>query len=79
MYKIAAVGRQEEQLIFRLFGAECFFTDTEKETADVLKKLSREDYAIIFLDKKFAQLAAEYENSPLPIVVVLGHKRFLDF
>lgn len=53
--KIAVIGDKDSILAFKAIGAEVFSVTTSFEANDLLKKLSKEDYAVIYITEDIAQ------------------------
>lgn len=57
--KIAVIGDKDSILAFKAIGAETFTAENEFTANDILKKLSRGDYAVIFITEDIAVLAPD--------------------
>ena len=55
MYKIAVIGDRDSILGFRALGLDTHFADTPEEAAPVLRRLAREDAAVIYITESLAQ------------------------
>lgn len=73
MYKIAAVGDFEETAYFGIIGAETFFPKSQKDAKRIIKELTNENYAIIFVSDRYLR---EIDNTKacLPAIVSLPDK-----
>ena len=61
--KIAAIGDRESVQGFASIGLEVHFADDAIEAARLLKKMSQEDYAVIYITEKLAsQVGQEIEK-----------------
>lgn len=52
--KIAVIGDKDSILAFKAIGAETFTATNNFEANDLLRKLSKEDYAVIFITEEIA-------------------------
>lgn len=57
--KIAVIGDRDSILAFRAVGAETFSVANSFEANDLLKKLSKGDYAVIFISEDIAKTVEE--------------------
>lgn len=75
MYKIAAVGDKDSVYGFASIGLEIFPAEDAKTAAQLLKKLSEEKFAIIYLTEALAsELANEldkYRERPTPAIILI--------
>jgi len=73
--KIAAFGEKDIMLIFKAAGADIFPVLEIEQAAVQLKKIAREDYAIIFITDtvavKLDNVIKEFADKPLPSIVVV--------
>lgn len=53
--KIAVIGDKDSILGFKAIGAETFVATNSFEANDLLRKLSKGDYAVIFITEEIAQ------------------------
>lgn len=53
--KIAVIGDKDSILAFKAIGAEVFTANNSFEANDLLKKLSKGDYAVIFITEQIAE------------------------
>lgn len=79
MYKIRVIGDKDTVLSFKSIGVDTFPAIDEKEAYEKLIKLSRENYAVIFVTE---QLAAKMEDKLsvfreklLPIITLIPSNR----
>lgn len=62
MYKIALVGNRETIIGFKLLGVSLFPTTKKDEAVEILDKLAKEEYAVIFVTEDIAcQIIEEIE------------------
>jgi len=54
MYKIAALGDKDSVLGFKALGLDVFPAATVDEAKEILHKLARENYAVIYLTEQLA-------------------------
>lgn len=71
--KIAVLGDKDSIELFRAAGADTFSAKNEFEANDILKRLVKEDYAIIYVTEDVAALVperiAKFKTSPFPAVI----------
>ncbi len=53
--RIAVIGDKDSILAFKAVGVETFSASNEYEANDLLRSLTKEDYAIIFITEEIAQ------------------------
>lgn len=79
MYKIAAIGDKDSVLGFASIGLDVFPTDDSKEALKLIKKLSDESYAVIFLTEALASRIGgeleKYHSSTLPSITLIPGAR----
>lgn len=73
--KIAAFGEKDIMLIFKAIGADVFPVFDLEEAGSNLKKIAREDYAIIFITETIAvkldHIIRQYSDKVRPSIVVI--------
>ena len=73
--KIAAFGEKDIMLIFKAIGADVFPVFDLEEAGSTLKKIAREDYAIIFITEtvafKLDNIIRQYSDKVRPSIVVI--------
>lgn len=78
MYKIGVIGDKESVLGFRAVGLEVFPCDEPEEAKRILRKIAKEEYAIIYITEKLYQHmtaeADEYIDSRLPSIIPIPGK-----
>ncbi len=78
MYKIGVIGDKESVLGFRAVGLGVFPCDEPEEAKHILKKIAKEDYAIIYITEKLYKdmldLVDEYIDSRLPSIIPIPGK-----
>lgn len=78
MYKIGVIGDRESILGFKAVGLDVFPCDEVETAKRTLKKIAKEDYAIIYVIEKFYQYmekeVAEYTDSRLPAIIPIPGK-----
>lgn len=78
MYKIGVIGDRESILGFKAVGLNVFPTDDPEEAKKILKRIAKEDFAIIYITEQIYQhLLAEvdaYTDSRLPAVIPIPGK-----
>lgn len=74
-YKIAAIGDRDSVLGFRALGLDVFPVENAEEAKDSLRRLAKENYAIIYLTEGFARdmapEIARYEDEVTPAVILI--------
>lgn len=75
MYKIAVMGDRDSVLGFMAVGFSVFPTEDAEEAGKLLRRLVREEYAVIYLTEELAaalsEEIAEYKDAPLPAIIPL--------
>ena len=62
MYKIALIGNRDTILGFKLLGVSLFPTNKKDEAVEILNKLVKEQYAVVFVTEEIAcQIVEEIE------------------
>lgn len=73
MYKIGVIGDSESVLGFKAVGLSVFPTDDVQEAKRTLKRLAKEDFAIIYITEQLYQYMLEeaeaYTDMKLPAVI----------
>ena len=74
-YKIGVVGNRDAILPFRLIGFQTFPVTEATEAVNTLRRLSREDFAIIYLTEDMAaeipETLAYYDKQVLPAIILI--------
>ncbi len=77
-WKIAVLGDRESVLGFKALGLDVFPTETAREAGELLHRLAKENYAIIYLTEQYAaQIGDEvsrYKDEPSPAVILIPGK-----
>lgn len=77
MYKIAAIGDFESIAYFGAIGVDTFFPDSKKEADKLIKKLAKNEYAVIFVaEKYYGNVCFENEFLPAVVPLVSGEENF---
>ncbi len=78
MYKIAVMGDRDSILGFQALGLEVFPSEDISEARRTLHKLSRGEYAVIYITEQLAsQLSADidrYKDSVTPAIILIPGK-----
>lgn len=73
MYKVAVMGDRDSVYGFAALGLEIFPAEGAKEAARLLKKLSAQQYAVIYITEQLAALIpeelAKFAEQPLPAII----------
>lgn len=74
-YKIGVVGNRDAILPFRLIGFQTFPVTEATDVVNTLRRLSREDFAIIYLTEDMAaeipETLAYYDKQVLPAIILI--------
>ncbi len=77
-YKIAALGDRDSVLGFRALGLDVFPVEDVEEAKTTLRRLAKEDYAIVYLTEGYAQdmapELARYQDELTPAVILIPGK-----
>ena len=78
MYKIGVIGDREPILGFKAVGLDVFPTDDPEEAKKTLKRIAKEDFAIIYITEQLYQYMMdevdEYTDSRLPAIIPIPGK-----
>lgn len=78
MYRIGVIGDRESVLGFKAVGLEVFPCDQADEARKVLKRIAKEDFAIIYVTEQLFQYLGEeadsYIDSRLPAIIPIPGK-----
>ena len=78
-YKIAVVGNRDAILPFRLIGFQTYPVAEPQEAVSTLRKLSRENFGIIYLTEDIAQAIPEtvayYDQQLTPALILIPTHR----
>ena len=78
MYKIGVIGDRESILGFKAVGLDVFPTDDPEEAKKTLKRIAKEDFAIIYITEQLYQFMMEevdeYTDSRLPAIIPIPGK-----
>ena len=78
MYKIGVIGDRESILGFKAVGLDVFPTDDPEEAKKTLKRIAKEDFAIIYITEQLYQYMLddvdEYTDSRLPAIIPIPGK-----
>lgn len=78
MYKVGVIGDRESVLGFQAVGLDVFPAGDAEEAKKTLKRLAKEDFAIIYITEQFYQYmmkeVEEYTDSRLPAVIPIPGK-----
>ncbi len=78
MYKIAVIGDRESVLGFKALGLDVQFVDDVAAAKNVLHRLAKEDYAVIYLTEQLAEEMqsdiARYKDNTVPAVILFPGK-----
>jgi len=75
MYKIAVMGDRDSVLGFSALGLDVYPTEDAAEARRLLHRLSREDYAVIYMTEQLSALIPEeiqkYQGSVTPAIILI--------
>jgi V/A-type H+-transporting ATPase subunit F len=78
MYKIGVIGDRESILGFKAVGLDVFPIDDPEEAKKILKRIAKEDFAIIYITEQVYQFMMdevdEYTDSRLPAIIPIPGK-----
>ena len=78
MYKIGVIGDRESILGFKAVGLDVFPVDDPEEARKTLKRIAKEDFAIIYITEQLYQYMMdevdEYTDSRLPAIIPIPGK-----
>ena len=78
MYKIGVIGDRESILGFKAVGLDVFPIDDPDEAKKTLKRIAKEDFAIIYITEQIYQYMMdevdEYTDSRLPAIIPIPGK-----
>lgn len=78
MYKIGVIGDKDSVLGFSALGLSVFPTGSVGETEELLEKLAKEDYAILYITEQAAQysigLIERYKAQKTPAIILIPSK-----
>ncbi|MBP3758814.1 MAG: V-type ATP synthase subunit F [Firmicutes bacterium] len=78
MYKIGVIGDRESILGFKAVGLDVFPVDDPEEAKRILKRIAKEDFAIIYITEQVYQYMMdevdEYTDSRLPAIIPIPGK-----
>ncbi len=79
MYKIGVIGDKDSILGFKVLGISVFPTTDGKKASKIIKKLSQEKYAIIFITEQLAkdieETIDEYKQSVMPAIILIPNNQ----
>ena len=78
MYKIGVIGDRESILGLKAVGLDVFPVDDPDEARKILKRIAKEDFAIIYITEQVYQFMMdevdEYTDSRLPAIIPIPGK-----
>lgn len=78
MYKIGVIGDRESILGFKAVGLDVFPVDDPDEARKILKRIAKEDFAIIYITEQVYKFMMdevdEYTDSRLPAIIPIPGK-----
>lgn len=77
-WKIAVLGDRDSVLGFKALGLDVFPADTAEEARPILRRLAREEYAVVYLTESYAAKLTEelerYKDEVTPAVILIPGK-----
>lgn len=77
--KIAVIGDKDSILAFKAIGASAFVANDNFQANDLLRKLSKEDYAVIFITEELAETIEDtlikLKAKPYPAVIPIPSQK----
>ena len=75
MYKIGVIGDKDSILAFKAIGIDVFTAVDKKDTEDLIGKLAKKDYGVIFITEAPAKLTYEtidkYRECMTPAIILI--------
>ncbi len=79
MYKIGVIGDKDTILGFKTLGISVFPTTNAREASILIRRLAKEDYAILFLTEQLAkdmeEVIEEYKRSVMPAIILIPNNQ----
>jgi len=73
MHKIGVIGDKDSVLGFKAIGLYVFPVTTNEQAEETLKKLAKDDFAVILITEQIAMQIPEtidrYKTTPFPVVI----------
>lgn len=78
MYKIAVLGDRESVMGFKALGFEAFPATSGDEARDILSRLAKGDYAVVYITEQLASdiedEISKYKDSLTPAIILIPGK-----
>lgn len=75
MYKIGVIGDKDSIMGFVALGLEVFEATEDRQTAEIVRRLAKQDYAAIYITEQAAQgildVIDEYKDNELPAIILI--------
>jgi len=72
-HKIAAIGDKDSVLVFNAVGVDIFTAETPQIADDIIEKLAKEAYGVIFITETLASqipnTLQSFKSRPLPVIL----------
>lgn len=79
MYKVAVVGDRASVLAFQALGLDVFSPTGDVETRNIVDKLAREGYAVVYITEELAQRIPEtidqYKTKATPAIIYIPNSK----
>ncbi len=77
-HKIAVVGDKDSVLAFKMIGFDVFFASEAGDVREIVDKLAKKDYGIIFLTEQLGaqipETLARYDELVTPAVILIPNR-----
>lgn len=75
MYKIAVIGDKDSVMGFLALGLDIYQTDSDDKTAELIGRLAKENYAVIYITEQAAKGVMDiidgYSEVRLPAIILI--------
>ncbi len=75
MYKIAVIGDKDSILGFGALGLETHFAKDSMDASQILNRLAKENYGVIYLTEEYAlgaeNVIARYQDQMTPAIILI--------
>lgn len=75
MYKVGVIGDKDSVMGFVALGLDAFEAGDAAQTAELLRRLARQQYAVIYITEQAAQpvldVIDEYKDAELPAIILI--------
>ncbi len=75
MYKVAVIGDRDSIYGFAALGLNVFFADNPEQGAEHFKKVTSEDFAVVYITEQLASTLADeiekFSYKPTPAIILI--------